>query len=73
MIRNSDNEINFPCKLLLTNRQVENLRKAFANYLSIDIKSSKTQLSKTIQSGVFFRRLFWSIIKNRITINKGCN
>ena len=48
MIRNSDNEINFPCKLLLTNRQVKNLRKAFANYLSIDIKSSKTQLSKTI-------------------------
>ena len=73
MIRNSDNEINFPCKLLLTNRQVENFRKAFANYLSIDIKSSKTQLSKTIQSRVFFCRLFWSIIKNRITINKGCN
>ena len=26
-----DNETNFPHKLLLTNRQVSNLRKAFAN------------------------------------------
>ena len=33
-----DNETNFPHKLLLTNRQVSNLRKAFANYLSVDIK-----------------------------------
>ena len=45
MIGNSDNEINFPHKLLPTNRQVANLRKAFANYLSTDIKLSKTQLS----------------------------
>ena len=29
-----DNETNFPHKLLLTNRQVVNLRKAFANHLS---------------------------------------
>ena len=38
-----DNETNFPHKLLLTNRQVSNLRKAFSNHLSADIKSSKTQ------------------------------
>ena len=49
----SDNETNFPHKLLLTNRQVANLRKAFANYLSNYIKLSKTQLSKMIQSGGF--------------------
>ena len=36
-----DNETNFPRKLLLTNRQVANLCKAFANYLSTDIKLSK--------------------------------
>ena len=41
----------FLIKLLLTNRQVTNLRKAFANYTSTDIKLSKTQLSKMIQSG----------------------
>ena len=40
-----DNETNFSHKLLLTNRQVSNLRKAFANHLSADIKLSKTQLS----------------------------
>ena len=41
-----DNETNFPHKLLLTNKQVLNLRKAFANQLSADMKLSKTQLSK---------------------------
>ena len=46
-----DNETNFPNKLFLTNRKVSNLREAFANHLSADIKLSKTQLSKMIQSG----------------------
>ena len=37
-----DNESNFPHnKLLLTNRQVSNICKAFANHLSTDIKLSK--------------------------------
>ena len=39
-----DNETNFLHKLLLTNRQVLNLREAFANNSSADIKLSKTQL-----------------------------
>ena len=37
-----DDETNFSHKLLLTNRRVANLRKDFANYLSIDIKLSKS-------------------------------
>ena len=37
----SDDDTNFPHKLLLTNRQVTNLRKAFANKSSTDIKLSK--------------------------------
>ena len=37
-----DNETNFPHKLLLTNRQVANFCKVFANYLLTDIKLSKT-------------------------------
>ena len=41
MIGNSDDEVNFPHKLLLTNRQVANIRKAFANHTSTDIKFSK--------------------------------
>ena len=48
MVGNSDDETNFPHKLLLTNRQVANLSKAFANKSSTDIKLSKTQLSKMI-------------------------
>ena len=58
-----DNETNFPHKLLLTNRQVSNLRKAFANHLSADIKLSKTQLSKMIQSGGFLGRLLGPLLK----------
>ena len=54
MIGSSDDEINFPHKLLLSNRQVANLCKAFANALSANIKLSKTQLSKIIQSGELF-------------------
>ena len=46
MIGDSNDKINFPHELLLTNRQVANLRKGFANYLSTDIKLSKTQISK---------------------------
>ena len=37
----SDDETNFPHKLL-TSIQVSNLHKAFASYLSTDIKLSKT-------------------------------
>ena len=48
MVSNSNDNTNFPHELLLTNRQVENIRKAFANHSSIDIKLSETQLSKMI-------------------------
>ena len=51
MIVDSDDKINFQHESLLTNRQVANLRKTFANKSSTDIKLSKTQISKRIQSG----------------------
>ena len=63
-----DNETNFPHKLLLTNRQVVNLRNAFANHSSADIKLSKTQLSKMIQSGGFFGRLLGPLIKTGLPL-----
>ena len=65
-----DNETNFPHKLLLTNRQVANLRKAFANYLSADIKLSKTQLSKMIQSRGFLGRLLDPLLKTGLPLIK---
>ena len=54
MIGDSDDKINFPHELLLTNRQVANLRKAFASKSSTDIKSSNTEIYKMIQPGEFF-------------------
>ena len=45
IIGNSDDETKFPHESLLTNRQVANLRKVFANHLSTNFKLSKTQLS----------------------------
>ena len=65
-----DNETNFPHKLLLTNRQVANLRKAFANYLSTDIKLSKTQISKMIQSGEFLGRPLGPLLKTGLPLVK---
>ena len=44
MIGNTDDNTNFPHELLLTNRQVANLPKAFAKNTSTDIMLSKTQL-----------------------------
>ena len=66
----NDDETNFPHKLLLTNRQVANLRKAFANYLSTDIKLSKTQISKMIQSGFFLGRLLGPLLKTGFPLLK---
>ena len=57
MVSNSNDNTNFPHKLLLTNRQFANIRKAFAKNTSTDIKLSKTQLSKMIQSGGFLGNL----------------
>ena len=60
----------FPHILLSYNRQVSNLRKAFANHSSIDIKLSKTQLSKMIQSGGFLGRLLGPLLKTGLRLIK---
>ena len=65
-----DNETNFSHQLLLTNRQFANIRKAFANNSSIDIKLSKTQLSKMIQSGGFLGRLLGPLLKTGLPLIK---
>ena len=70
MIGNSEDETNFPHKLLLTNRQVANLREAFANHTSTDIKLSKTQLSKMIQLGRFLDRLLGPLPKTGLPLIK---
>ena len=70
MIGNSDDETSFPHKLLLTNRQVANLRKGFANNSSTDIKLSKSQLSKMIQSGGDLGRRFGLLLKTGLPLMK---
>ena len=66
----SNDETNFPHKLLLTDRQVSSLRKSFANNSSTDIELSKTQLSQMIQSGEFLSRLLRPLLKTGLPLIK---
>ena len=59
----------FPQELLLPER-VSSLRKSFANNSSADIKLSKTQLSKMIQSGGFLSRLLGPLLKTVLPLIK---
>ena len=69
MIGNSDDETNFPHILLLINRRVANLRKAFAaNHTSTDIKSSKAQSSKMQKEG--FLRFLAPLLKSGLPLLK---
>ena len=65
-----DDETNFPHKLLLTNRQVANLRKVFASKSSADIKLSKTQFSGMVQLGGFLGRLLGPLLKTGLPLMK---
>ena len=70
MIGDSNDETNFPHELLLTDRQVSSIRKAFANNSSADIKFSKTQLSKMIQSGGFLGKWLGPLLKTGLPLMK---
>ena len=54
---NNFNKNESPHELLLTNRQNTKLRNAINNYLATDIKLSKDQIKKLIQSGGFLGKL----------------
>ena len=68
MVGNSNDNTNFCHELLLTNRQVANIRKAFAKNTSTDIKLSKPQLSKMMQSGGFLGRLLGPLPKTGLPL-----
>ena len=70
MIGDSNDEANFPHELLLTDRQISSIRKAFSNNSSVDIKFSKTQLSKMIQSGGFLGKLLGLLLKTGLPLIK---
>ena len=65
MIGNSGDNTNFPHELLLTNRQVANLRKAFAKNTLTDIK-----LSKIVQSRGLLRRLLGPLLRTGLPLMK---
>ena len=68
MIGNSDDEANYPHKLLLTNRQVANICKAFPNHISTNIKSSNAQLTKMQKNG--FLRFLEPLLKSGLSLLK---
>ena len=70
MIGDSNDQINFPHELLLTDRQVSSIRKAFSNNSSVDVKSSKIQFSKIIQPGGFLCRLLGPLLKTELPLIK---
>ena len=55
---------------MLPNRQVANIRQAFANHLSTDIKLSKTHLSKMMQLQGFLGRLIGPLLKTGLPLIK---
>ena len=71
MVGNSGDNASFPHELLLTDRQVANIRKAFANNLSTNIKFSRAaQLSKMIQSGGFLGKLLGPLLRTGLPLMK---
>ena len=70
MIGDSNDAANFLHELLLTDRQVSSIRKAFANNSSVDIKFSKTQLSKMIQPGGLLGKLHGPLLKTGLPLIK---
>ena len=70
MIGNSDNKTNFSQEVLLTNRQVVSLRKSFASNLSTNIKISKIQLFKMIQSEGFLGKVIGPLLKTGLPLMK---
>ena len=70
MIDDSNDGANFPHELLLKDRQISSIRKAFSNNSSANTKLSKTQLSKMIQSGGFVVKLLGPLLKTGLPLIK---
>ena len=68
VVGDSNDESNFPHKLLLTNTQVSKLRKTFPNNSSANKKLSKTQLHKIEQSAGFLGRLLGPLLKTGLPL-----
>lgn len=65
MICDSNNKTNFPRKLLLTDKHVLSIFKTSENSFWVNIKLSKTLISKIIQLKRFLSKLFGPLIKTK--------
>ena len=70
MVRDSNDEINFPHKLLLSIKQVSRIHKALSNNSSANIKLSINRLSKIVPSGGFLIRLLGPLFKTGLPLMK---
>ena len=61
---------NLPHELLLTTRPTTKLRNAIENNMSTDIKLSKAQISKIIQSGGFLGKFLGPLLKTGLPLIK---
>ena len=61
---------NLPHELLLATRQTTKLRNAIENNMATDIKLSKPQISKIIQSGGFLGKLLGPLLKTGLPLLK---
>ena len=61
---------NLPHELLLTTRQTTKLRNAIENNAQTDIKLTKAQISKIIQSGGFQGKIPGSLLKTGLALLK---
>ena len=64
------NRKNLPHELLLTTTQKTKIRNAFNNNRSIDLKLSKAQMNKIIQSGGFLGKLLGPLLKTGLSLIK---
>ena len=68
VVSDSNNEKNFPLKLLLNNTQVWRLRKGFVNNSSTNISLSEAQLHKIGQLGKFLGILLGPLLKTGLSL-----
>ena len=61
---------NLPYELLLKTRQTTKLRNEIENNLQTDIKLSKAQISKIIQSGRFLGKILGPLLKTGLSLLK---
>ena len=61
---------NLPHELFLAQRQITKLRNSIENNLQTDIKLSKAQISKIVQSGGFLGKILRPLLKTGLPLLK---